>query len=113
MKRNARVRGRPVKRAVPPPDDEKFVPPDLALTIAIFLRHRRPVRRRPGSAVDFAELSKRITLKELKAQRERILKGPIQRIRRFASRQGMSVKAADVLGRCVYLRASAADVERV
>ena len=89
------------------------MPPDLALTVAIFLRHRRPVRRRPGSAVDFAELSKRVTLKELKAERARILKRPIERIRRFAKRHGMSVKAVDVLGRCVYLRATAAKVERV
>jgi kumamolisin len=90
-----------------------FLPPDEPLTRIVYLRHRRPVRRRPGRAIDFAELTKRVTLKELKAERRRILKGSVEQVRRFAKRQGMSVKAVDFLGRHVTLRAKASDAERV
>jgi kumamolisin len=90
-----------------------FLPPEEPLTLTIYLRHRRPVRRRPGSAMDFSELMKRVTLKELKAERRRILKGSVEHVRRFAERQGMKVKAVDFLGRSVTLRAKAADAERV
>jgi kumamolisin len=89
-----------------------FLPPDQPLILTIYLRHRLPVRRRPGSAIDFAELTRRVTLKELRAERRGILKGSIERVRRFAEQQGMTVRAVDVLGRNVTLRAKASDAER-
>jgi kumamolisin len=111
MARAIRKRKRPPdKRA---PGSGNFLPPDEALTLTVYLRHRRPVRRRPGSAIDFSELMKRITVKELKAERRRILKVSIKQIRRFAKRHGMTVKAVDFLGRNVTLRAKAIDAERI
>src|SRR6266404_1732788 len=89
-----------------------FLPPDEFLTLTVYLRHRRPVRRRPGSAIDFSELTKRVTLTELRIERRRILKDIVERVRRFAKCQGMKVKAVDFLGRKVTLRARASDVER-
>jgi kumamolisin len=90
----------------------KFLPPDEVLSLTVYLRHRLPVRRRPGSAIDLAELTKRVTLKELEAERERILKSSIRQVRRFADRQSMTVKAVNFLGRRVTLRAKVADAER-
>jgi kumamolisin len=88
------------------------VPSDQPLTLVVYLRHRRPMRRRPGSAIDLAELTVRVSLEQLEAERRRILKRPVDRIRRFAARHGMTVLEIDFLRRCVWLRASAADAER-
>jgi kumamolisin len=88
------------------------LPPDTRLTLTIFLRHRGPVRRRPGSAIDLVELTKRVTRKELEAERTRILKQPVERVRRFAKKQHMEVLAVDLKGRCVTLVAKARDAER-
>lgn len=109
MARTARRRKKPREK---PTSGGNFLPPDQLLTLTVYLRHRRPVRRRPGSAIDFSELTKRITLGELRIERRRILKGLVERVRRFAKRQGITVKAVDFLGRKVTLRARAADVER-
>jgi kumamolisin len=95
-----------------PSGSDHFVPPDEPLILTVYLRHRRPVRRRPGSAIDLAELTARVTLKELKAERRRVLKGSVEQVRRFAKQRGMTVKAVDFLGRSVTLRAKAADAER-
>jgi kumamolisin len=91
---------------------ETFLAPDEILTLSVYLRHRRPVLRRPGSAIDFAELTRRVTLTGLRAERKRILKPIVARVRRFAERQGMTVRRVDWLGRCITLRAKAADAER-
>jgi kumamolisin len=111
MPRAVRKRRHPQDKR--PSGGANFLPPGELLTLTLYLRHRRPVRRRPGSAVDFAELTKRVTLKELKAERRLILKGSIEQIRRFAKRQGLTVKAVDFLGRNVTLRAKASDAERI
>lgn len=86
--------------------------PDEPLILTVYLRHRLAVRRRPGSAIDFAELTSRVTLRDLKAERRKLLKRSIDRLRRFAKRQHMTVKAVDFLGRTVTLRAKAVDAER-
>lgn len=88
------------------------VPPDTALTLSFYLRHRRKVRRRPGSVADLAELMRRVTPEQLKAERERLLARPVEQIAAFARRSGMQVLDTDYLRRCVTLRATAADVER-
>lgn len=88
------------------------VPPDTALTLSFYLRHRRKVRRRPGSAADLAELTRRVTPEQLKAERERLLARPVEQVAAFARRSGMQVLDTDYLRRCVTLRATAADVER-
>jgi kumamolisin len=111
MARAIRKRRRPPDKRVP--GGGNYLPPDEAVTLIVYLRHRRPVRRRPGSAIDFSELMKRLTLKELEAERRQILKGSVERLRRFAKRQGMKVKAIDFLGRNVTLVAKAADAERI
>src|SRR5216684_1411784 len=111
MARVIRKRKQPQKKRLS--GGANFLPPEESLILTVYLRHRRPVRRRPGSAIDFAELTKRVTLNELKAERRRILKGSVEQVRRFAKRQGMTVKAVDFLGRNVTLRAKAADAERV
>jgi kumamolisin len=90
----------------------KFLPPDEPLTLTVYLRHRRPVRRRPGSAIDLAELTKRVTPEELEHERKRILKGPLEQIRRFAEREAMQVRDVDFRRRCVTLLARASDAER-
>ena len=89
-----------------------FLAPGEILTLSVYLRHRRPVLRRPGSAIDFAELTKRVTLAGLKVERKRILKPIVAQVRRFAQRQGMKVQRVDWLARCISLRAKAADAER-
>jgi kumamolisin len=88
------------------------LPPDAPLTLTVYLRHRRHVRRRPGSAIDIAELTRRVTPEQLADERRRILKGPIEQVRRFAARHGMTVRDVDVLRRCVTLAAKASDAER-
>src|SRR5258708_2292208 len=110
MMRTDRESKRPQKKL--PSGGANFLPPDGPLILTVYLRHRRPVRRRPGSAIDFAELTRRVTLSALKAERRRILKGSVEQVRRFARRQHMTVKAVDFLARSVTLRAKAADAER-
>lgn len=87
-------------------------PPGERLTLAVYLRHRQPVRRRPGSAIDLAELSKRVTPEELETQRRRILKRPVEQVRRFAARQDMKIVDVDFRRRCITLTAKISDVER-
>ena len=106
MARAANRRKRPPKR--PASGDVDYLSPDAPLSLTLYLRHRLPVRRRPGSAIDLSELKRRVTLSELRAERRRILKRSVERIRRFAERRGMTVIAVDFLGRRVRLRASAA-----
>src|SRR5258708_2623716 len=91
----------------------KFLPPDELLTFTFYLRHRQPVRRRPGSAIDLAELAQRITREDLEAERKRILKRPIEHISRFAKREGMRLVAVDIAARCITFAAKASDAERV
>lgn len=110
MARAANRRKRPPKR--PASGDVDYLSPDAPLSLTLYLRHRLPVRRRPGSAIDLSELKRRVTLSELRAERRRILKRSVERIRRFAERRGMTVIAVDFLGRRVRLRASAAAAER-
>jgi len=100
------------RRPQRPSGGSGFLPPEEPVILTIYLRHRLPVRRRPGSAVDFHELKKRVTLTGLRAERRRILKHSVARVRRFAKRQRMRVKAVDWLGRTVTLSARAADAER-
>lgn len=95
-----------------PSSGRKISPPDDRLTLTIYLRHRQAVRRRPGSAADLAELTKRVTRDELEAERRRILKRSVERIRRFAKRERMKVIDVDFLRRIVRLSAKAPDVER-
>lgn len=92
--------------------DIDYLPPDAPLSLTLYLRHRFPVRRRPGSAIDLSELSRRVTLSELRAERKRILKRSVERIRRFVGRLGMTVTSVDFLGRRIKLKARAAAVER-
>lgn len=87
-------------------------PPDERLTLTIYLRHRQTVRRRPGSTADLTELTKRVTPDELEAERRRILKRPVEHVRRFAKREHMKVVDVDFLRRTVQLSAKARDVER-
>src|SRR6266568_3931315 len=84
-----------------------FLPPDVQLTLTVYLR-----RRRPGSAIDLAELTKRVTPAELEAERRRILKHPVEQVRRFAERQGMRVLNVDLQRRCLTLSTKASDAER-
>jgi kumamolisin len=86
--------------------------PDHPVTLTIYLRHRQSVHRRPGSAVDLAELTRRVSRKELEAERRRILKGPVAKVRRFAQQYGMKVLAVDYMRRCMTLRTKAIDAER-
>lgn len=108
--RAANRRKRPPKR--PASGDVDYLSPDSPLSLTLYLRHRLPVRRRPGSAIDLSELKRRVTQSELRAERRRILKRSVERIRRFAERRGMTVIAVNFLGRRVRLRASAAAAER-
>jgi kumamolisin len=71
-----------------------------------------PVQRRPGSAIDLAELTRRVSLKELEATRRRILKRPVEQVRRFAKRHGLTTVEVDFLRRSVRLKAKAAKMER-
>jgi kumamolisin len=87
-------------------------PPDDRLTLTVYLRHRQKVRRRPGSGIDLTELTRRVTRDELEAERRRILKRPVERVRRFAGRERMKVVDVDFLRRTVRLSAKARDVER-
>jgi kumamolisin len=105
-----RARRRPAKQ--PRSGDADFLPPDTRLTLTIYLRHRMPVRRRPGSAIDLVELTRRVTRQELEAERRRILKQPIERVRRFAKKQRMRVLAVDLKARCATVSAQARDAER-
>ena len=82
------------------------------MILTVYLRHRLPVRRRPGSAVDLAELTKRVTLGKLRLERQRLLRRTVERVLRFARQQHMTVKAVDFLGRRVKLKARAVDAER-
>jgi len=68
-----------------PSGDRKYLSPDEPLILTVYLRHRLPVRRRPGSAVDLAELTKRVTLGKLRLERQRILKRSVERVLRFPS----------------------------
>jgi kumamolisin len=113
MARTVRKSGKRQVEKQPSPGGREFLPPDEVLTFTFYLRHRQPVRRRPGSAIDLAELAKRVTREELAAERERILKRPIEQISRFARRQRMRLMAVDIAARCVTLAAKASDVERV
>jgi kumamolisin len=88
------------------------LPPDEPVTLTIYLRHRRPVRRRPGSGVDLAELTRRVSRRELEDERKRILKRPVEQVLRLAKRHGMRVLGVDFLRRCVTLRGSTSNVER-
>jgi len=110
MARPARKRTRPDEHLSS--GGEKFLGPDERLILTVFLRHRLTVKRRPGSAIDFAELTRRVTLRELRADRLKKLKRSIEKVRRFAKRQNMTVKAVDILGRSVTLKATAAAAER-
>ena len=98
-------------RKLPVPEVGGFVRPNQMLTLAVYLRHRH-VHRRPGSAIDLAELAKRVTLTQLRAERKQILKKPIAEVRKFARQYGMKVRRIDLLGRCVTLSARVADAER-
>jgi kumamolisin len=88
------------------------LPPDEPITLTIYLRHRQPVRRRPGSAVDLAELTRRVSHQELEAERKRILKRPVEQLSGFAKQHGMTVLDVSFLRRCVTLVGSVSDVER-
>jgi kumamolisin len=80
------------------------------LTLTLYLRHRQRMRR-PGSAADLAELSVRVSRQELKKERTRILKRPVDQIRRFAERHNMKVLNVNFLSRSVTLRARASEAE--
>jgi kumamolisin len=112
----ARTIRKSVKRQVEKrhsPGGMELLPPDELVTLTFYLRHRQPVRRRPGSAIDLAELAKRVTREDLAAERKRILKRPIEQLRRFAKQQRMRLLAVDIAARCVTLAAKASVVERV
>jgi kumamolisin len=93
-------------------DGSASLSPDEPLTLTVYLRHRKLVRRRPGSGIDLAELTVRVSCEELEAERTRILKRPVEQVRRFAEQHGMTVLDVNLLRRCVWLRAKAADAER-
>jgi kumamolisin len=88
------------------------LPPDESITLSVYLRHRQPVRRRPGSTVDLAELMRRVSHEELKTERKRILQGPVEQVHHFATQNGLTMVDVDFLRRCVKLRGTASDVER-
>jgi kumamolisin len=96
----------------PSPGGPAALPPDEPITLTIYLRHRQPVRRRPGSAVDLAELTQRVSHQELEAERKRILKRPVSQLSRFARQHGLKVLDISFLRRCVTLVGKASDVER-
>jgi kumamolisin len=98
-----RAQDRSASRGVP-------LPPAHPLTLTVYLRHRQRVRR-PGSAADLAELGVRVTRKELEAERKRILKRPVEQVRRFAEGNGMKVVGVSFLSRIVTLRARVSDAE--
>lgn len=91
--------------------DTDALPANKTLMIAVYLRHRMRVRR-PGSSVDLAELGRRVSHKELEAERRRVLQRPVKQVRRFAERYGMKVVKVDFLRRCVKLRAKVVEAER-
>jgi kumamolisin len=94
------------------PGDIDYLSPNTPLRLTLYLRHRLSVRRRPGSAIDLSELSRRVKLSELRAERKRILRRSVERIRRFAGRLGMTVTSVDFLGRRIRLKTHAAAIER-
>ena len=100
-----------LERRPPSRADVDALPPNKVIVLTVYLRHRREARR-PGSGVDLAELSTRVTRKELEAERRRILQRPLKQVRRFAERHGMKVAQVDFLRRCVKVRAKVGDAER-
>jgi kumamolisin len=88
-----------------------FLPPDAPLILTLYLRHR-PQARRPGSGIDLAELSHRVSHEELEAERRRILRSPVAQVRRFAERHNMTVLDVDFQRRAVRLGVKTADAER-
>jgi kumamolisin len=111
-RRKSKPNGAPRRGDRTSSDGSVFLPADKPLTLMVYLRHRQPVRRRPGSAVDLAELTVRMSCEELEAERRRLLQKPVEQLRRFAKQHGLAVLDVDFLRRCVCLRASASVAER-
>lgn len=99
-------------RALPSSGGGVPLPPDEPLQLTLYLKHPAAVRRRPGSAADLAELTRRVSRDELAAERARLLAGPIEVIRRFAAQAGMQVLDVDPARRRVALKATPAAAER-
>jgi kumamolisin len=90
--------------------DFASVAPREPVVLTIYLRHRQRVRRRPGSAADLAELSRRVSHRELEAERKQVLKRSIAEVRRFAKLHRMKVLEIDYLRRRVRLGSTASAV---
>ncbi len=84
---------------------------DEPMQVTLHLIARRGPRRRPGSAADFAALT-RVSRRELAALRRRKLKRPIARVRRFARKYRLTVAEVDAPRRHVILRGAPAAIER-
>lgn len=89
------------------------LPPDTELSLMIYLRHRRPVRRRPGSRADLAELSVRMKRSELAMERRQRLREPIREIRKLAAQAGMRLQDVDLVRRTARLETHAVKAERL
>ena len=100
---------RPARNSGASSGDLASVAPREPVVLTIYLRHRQR-RRRPGSAPDLAELSRRVSHRELEAERKRVLKRSVAEVRRFAKRHRMKVLEIDYLRRRVRLGSTASSV---
>ncbi len=91
--------------------DPNALPRNELLMLTVYLRHRQQARRL-GSGRDLAELTTRVSRKDLEAERRHILRKPLRQLRRFAEKHGMQVVRVDFLRRCARLRTKVADAER-
>jgi kumamolisin len=86
--------------------------PDARLVVTLHLKRPRRGRRRPGSAADLAELSRRISRAEMAAERKHALAKPIAVIRRFAKSHRIKVLSVDPAQCRVTLSVRPRDAER-
>ena len=105
-----RKAGPPASRESASSGDPSAFSPREPVVLTIYLRHRQRVRRRPGSAPDLAELTQRVSRRELLAERKRLLRRPIAELRRFARQHRMKVLEIDYQRRLVRLGATASSV---
>jgi kumamolisin len=80
--------------------------------LTVYLRHRQKVRRRPGSAADLAELTRRTGPAELEAERRRVLRNSVETVREFAKQHAIKVVDVDYRSRRILLRAALSEAEQ-
>jgi kumamolisin len=86
---------------------------EARLVLSLHLKRPRRQRRRLGSAADLAELSRRISRKDLAAERKRALAKPMAALRRFAKTHRMKVLEVDPPGCRVKLSVQSGDAGRI